>query len=89
MSSRFKMLNVEDDAHKAVASGLEQSEIQKGNISILACIDPLQNIRIMVREQIVLSVQLSEVTAVPAVLLMCNIKERVLWVFLFFVEDCC
>lgn len=31
-----------------------------------------------------LGVQLSEVTAVPAVLLMYNIKERVLWFFVFF-----
>lgn len=32
-----------------------------------------------------LGVQLSEVTAVPAVLLMYNIKERVLWFVFFFV----
>lgn len=44
------MLNVEDGAHKAVAPGLEQLQIQKGNISILTCIDPLQNIRIMIMD---------------------------------------
>lgn len=47
-TSRSGMLKVEGSAHKAVAPGLEQLQIQKGNISILTCIDPVQNTRIMI-----------------------------------------
>lgn len=83
------MLNVGDSAYKAVAPGLEQLEIQKGNISILTWIDPLQNIRIMIMDQMCAGCSAVWGHCCSSNAADVQHKRKSALFFLFFVENCC